>query len=199
MKHNCTVHINYSIRTHRTMVLCLALSSVCGIVLLTRHVSHHHLPWPTYTHICNYAYIQEKCPRVNNFFVDRVYEGGWPVFSLAISLTHERGAPNRLLVKFVYSNLMLNSISLAARNVRILLTCLWIHLPGTKPANLCYVCCPLLKKNQHFGPHVVDLMKDFVLLEWTPHNSTCCFVSAVGGEPWISSKLPTVETAYCHL
>jgi len=39
-----------------------------------------------------------------------------------------RGAPNRLQIEFVYSNLMLNSISLAARNVRILLTCLWIHL-----------------------------------------------------------------------
>src|SRR6218665_2446033 len=75
----------------------------------------------------------------------------------------ERGAPNRQLVEFVYSNLMLNSISLAARNVRFLLTCLWIYLPGATLSNLRYVCCLFLTKKSTFWATCCGLGERFRL------------------------------------
>ena len=68
---------------------------------------------------------------------------------------------------------MLNSISLAARNLRILLTCLWIYLPGTTPANLRYVCCSFLKKKSTF---------------WTP----CC--GLIFRLAWVNTEHRTIVT-----
>jgi len=68
-----------------------------------------------------------------------------------------------LLVEFLYSNLMLNWISLAARNVRFLLTCLWIYLRGTTPANLRYVCCLFLTKKSTFWAPCCGLNETFRL------------------------------------
>src|SRR6218665_826485 len=111
------------------------------------------------------------------------------------------GAPNRLLVEFVYSNLMLNSISLAARNVRFLLTCLWIYLPGTTLSNLRYVCLFLTKKST-FWATCCGLGERFRLARVnTKHQTVVPVVSsrlwAVYFESHRNCLLSLVNNSYC--
>jgi len=90
---------------------------------------------------------------------------------------------------------MLNSISLAARNVRFLLTCLWIYLPGATLVNLRYVCCLFLTKKLTFWAQCCGFNERF-RLAWvnTEHRIIVPVVSPRlwGGELWLPSKLPTV-------
>src|SRR6218665_2324889 len=58
---------------------------------------------------------------------------------------------------------MLNSIFLATRNVRFLLTCLWIYLPGTALSNLRNVCCLFLTKKSTFWATCCGLGERFRL------------------------------------